>query len=230
VQNPVTPEETWLQFLNGFPAWQVPSRPTVVVSPHPDDETLSAGGLIALQRRAQLPVSILAVTDGEAAYRDQPHLGETRAAEQQAAAQALGVAPEQVFRLRLPDSRVSRFEDDLADRIAAHLATGTLLIANWPHDPHPDHEACGRAALRAADRTGASLAFCFFWTWHQNRPDSLAHLPLRRLELSDDLQQRRADALACHRTQLQQSDGEPVLPELLLKPARRNFETYLLHD
>ena len=48
--------------------WEPPRKLTVVVAPHPDDETLLSGGLIAHQARAGVPVIVLAVTDGEAAY------------------------------------------------------------------------------------------------------------------------------------------------------------------
>ena len=128
---------------------------TVVVSPHPDDETLAAGGLIATQRSRQIPVKLLAVTDGEAAYPDMPALGATRRLEQARAAEALGLPREALIHLALRDSAVAESESALADRIEACIDSDTLLVAPWPLDPHPDHEACGRAAAKAARRTGA---------------------------------------------------------------------------
>jgi LmbE family N-acetylglucosaminyl deacetylase len=72
----------------------------VVVAPHPDDETLAAGGLIAMQRFRQIHVTLLAVTDGEAAYPGVPDLGRTRRVEQAHAADALGLARDSVIPLR----------------------------------------------------------------------------------------------------------------------------------
>src|SRR5690606_14834579 len=45
-------------------------RRLVVVSPHPDDETLACGGLMRAATRAGLELLVLAVTDGEACYPD----------------------------------------------------------------------------------------------------------------------------------------------------------------
>ena len=225
---PCTPEETWIHYLHGAPEWVPEKKLTVVVSPHPDDETLAAGGLIATQRGCEVPVMLLAVTDGEAAYPDVPGLGRLRRAEQIQAADALGLTSDRVVHLGMPDSAVGNSECLLADRIEACITSETILVAPWSRDPHPDHEACGRAAAEAASRTGATLISYFFWTWHWFAVDALQGLPLRRLTLSSDARSRRAKALACHRSQLQREQGEPVLPEILLAPARRSFETFLI--
>jgi LmbE family N-acetylglucosaminyl deacetylase len=225
---PVTGETTWLELLARKAEWGPPCIPTVVISPHPDDETLGAGGLIASQCRKGVPVSIIAVSDGEAAYPEYPDLAGVRRGEHREAARALGVEPMDLLRLRLPDSDISRYEDELAEQIADHLGTGTIVVAPWVRDPHPDHEACGRAAVKAARATGASIVFYLFWAWHRNTPESLFPLPLRKFPLADDLQTRRANALACHRSQLERDNGDPILPECFLAPARRSFETFIV--
>jgi LmbE family N-acetylglucosaminyl deacetylase len=204
-------------------------KPTVIVAPHPDDETLAAGGLIATQRARQIPVTLLAVTDGEAAYPGAPDLGKTRRGEQVCAAAALGITKGTLIRLGLRDSAVAESESALADQIEACINAETLLVAPWPRDPHPDHEACGRAAASAASRTGATLISYFFWTWHRFRPECLRGLPLRRLTLSANASSRRANALACHSSQLHRKGGSPILPEIYLAPARRPFETFVVY-
>jgi LmbE family N-acetylglucosaminyl deacetylase len=182
-----------------------------------------------MQRSRQIPVKLLAVTNGEAAYPDLPDLGRTRQIEQTRAVQALGLMSDAIVRLALPDSTVAGFERELTDRIAASISSDTLLVSPWQHDPHPDHEACGRAAAAAANQTGATLVSYFFWTWHCLRPERLSGLPLRRLMLSPEAQISRARALACHSSQLHRENGPPILPELLLAPARRPFETFIIY-
>ena len=43
-------------------------RPFVVLSPHPDDETLGTGGLIAAARTAGQEVDVIVVTDGSGSH------------------------------------------------------------------------------------------------------------------------------------------------------------------
>jgi LmbE family N-acetylglucosaminyl deacetylase len=229
VPTPVTTEQTWIECLRVLPDWMPAQKPTVIVAPHPDDETLAAGGLIATQRSRQIPVTLLAVTDGEAAYPDVPDLGGTRRVEQARAAEALGLARDAIIRLEFPDSAVAQSEPALADQIEACIDSDTLLVAPWPHDPHPDHEACGRAAVTAASRKGATLISYFFWTWHRFRPECLNGLSVRRLVLSADARSRRALALSCHRSQLHRDEQPPILPEVFLVPARRRFETFAIY-
>jgi LmbE family N-acetylglucosaminyl deacetylase len=229
VLTPVTPEQTWIEFLRPVPAWLPEEKRTVIVAPHPDDETLAAGGLIAMQRVRRIPVTLLAITDGEAAYPDEPHLGRTRRGEQARAAEALGLTSDAIVHLGLRDSGVAEFESALTDRIEESLDSDTLLVAPWSRDPHPDHEACGRAAETAAERTGAKLISYFFWTWHRFGPDCLHGLPLHRLVLSVEARRQRAQALACHHSQLHRDEGRPILPRIFLAPARRPFETFAVY-
>ncbi len=223
-----TDEASWLSFLDNVPSWRPPALATIVVTPHPDDETLGAGGLIAAQGEIGVPVCIIAVSDGEAAYENFPDLGAIRRAEQRTAASKLGVRAENIIRLALPDSDISMHENRLSHMIAAHTNSRTLLVAPWPYDPHPDHEACGRAARTVAGITGARLVYYLFWAWHRNSIESLRGLPLRRFEVSPSLQTRRSAALACHRSQIERKDGEPILPQAYLAPARRSFETFII--
>ena len=86
--------------------WDPPRVPTLVVVPHPDDEVLLAGGLIATQRERGVDVHVIGVTDGEAGLplrvpaRD---LGQVRRREQAEALCTLGVS-----RLLITRARASR--------------------------------------------------------------------------------------------------------------------------
>jgi LmbE family N-acetylglucosaminyl deacetylase len=226
---PLIPEAEWLAVLQGVPQWVPPMRPTVVIAPHPDDETLGAGGLIATQRRRGVPVIVVAVTNGEAAYPGACGLGEVRRAEQQLAVAELGVDCTEVFSTHFPDGNVVAFEEALADLVRPFIQPRTLLVAPWSRDPHPDHEACGRVAERLADTFDISLISYVFWAWHRNRVETLSGLPLFRLELDDRIQAARAAALSRHHSQLEWENGTPILPDSLLDPARRPFETFIVY-
>ncbi len=231
-----TTEAEWLQALEDLPTWSVPSAPAaslLIVSPHPDDETLGCGGLIAAERWRGTQVRVVAVTDGEHAYpgaEGGEPLAVTRRKEQDCALARLGVGPDCVLRFGFTDSDVSTHEAELAERLTKLLTPETYLVAPWEGDFHPDHEVCGRASAEAARRTGAKLISYFFWSWHRGTPQTLAGLDLARFPLDDQWLQAKTEALACHRSQLERKTGGPVLPPELLGPARRAFEVFLVRS
>jgi LmbE family N-acetylglucosaminyl deacetylase len=224
---PIVPEEDWLQMLCLCPEWQRPSSSVLVIAPHPDDETIATGGLIAMVRADGQQVMVAAVTDGENAYTDCERLRESRVAEQYNALKTLGVSPACTVRLKFPDSDVAAHEGELVDRFLSLTSSFSHILAPWPLDFHPDHEACGRAAQTAARKAGARLTFYFFWTWHRGTLELLKAERLRRFPLTPEASRAKAGALACHLSQLHNEAGEPILSERLLAPARRPFEVYL---
>jgi LmbE family N-acetylglucosaminyl deacetylase len=197
-----------------------PSGRTVVVVPHPDDEALAAGGLIARQRAVGCEVIVIAVTDGDAAYPDWrgAELARVRRREQLAALRHLGVRPHAVRRLGIADGAIARHLDALVTALLEILSPGDTLVAPAVFDWHPDHEACGRAARSAADLAGCTLLGSLFWAHHH--PDHApAHTSLGVLALDDGAVARRRTAVGTHRSQLEPStrtSADPILtPDLL---------------
>jgi LmbE family N-acetylglucosaminyl deacetylase len=225
---PLVRDIEWLGLLRDLPEWTPPKKSTLVIVPHPDDETLGAGGFIAVQRSRGVDITVVAVTDGEHAYADNAGLRETRRSEQTAALAQLGVPPEKIIRLEMPDSAVETREHQLADKLASLASAGTLIVAPWRGDFHPDHQACGRAAQQAAQLSGAALASYFFWTWHMVEPELVDGLPLKAFRLSTAFADAKAKALQQHRSQLFRADGDPILPEELLGPSKWPFEIFAI--
>lgn len=219
-------EPEWLSALTTLTEWDPPTAPMLIVAPHPDDETLGAGGLIAAQRAKGIDVLVAAVTDGERAYGYTEGLAEQRRVEQTQALVRLGVGSDKIVRFGLPDGDVPDHEQTLVERLTPLVSKNMHVIAPWQGDFHSDHSACGRAAEQVAREAGATLTSYFFWTWHFGNPDLLNALHLCRFPLTPDLLQTKTEALRCHRSQLVRESGDPVLPESLLGPARRSFEVF----
>jgi LmbE family N-acetylglucosaminyl deacetylase len=225
---PVTGETEWAHRLRSLPAWVPSTSPTVVVTPHPDDETLSVGGLISTLCASSVDVTIVAVTDGEHAYTENDGLAELRCQEQTCALARLGVPAAKIVRLRLVDSDVVRQESELISSLGPLIATTTQVFAPWSGDFHPDHEACARAAAAAASQVGAKVISYFFWTWHRGSIATLDGLDLRRFALSEETLMAKKEALACHASQLKHAPEAEILPANLLWPARMPFEVFAL--
>jgi LmbE family N-acetylglucosaminyl deacetylase len=202
-------------------------RRVVVVSAHPDDESLGAGGLVATAVSLDLAVDLVCVTDGEGSHPRSPthtptDLGNRRATELIHAARALGVDPARTRRLRLPDGGLDAHVGDLTTALVELVGDGrdTVIAAPWVDDGHPDHEAVGRAASAAARRTGAQLWEFPIWFWHWASPRDALARRLRPFALGAPATERKRRAIAAHRSQvsdLSTLDGDETLltPELL---------------
>ncbi len=207
---------------------RLPAIPTLVVVPHPDDEVLMAGGLIATQRTRNVEVHVLAVTDGEAAYdaADTSLLASRRRSEQLAALGELGVPPDAVTRLGLPDGRVADHLDEVTDAVGTFEGVG-LVVAPWTGDHHCDHEAVGAATRAAVTHLGAALMFGLFWTWHHRSPADLADERMMSMRLDEDAWARRRRALRCHLSQFSDECGEPQLTPQLAEPVEWSDEYFI---
>lgn len=185
----------------------------LVLTAHPDDESLAAGGTLAALAAAGVRVELLCATAGEAAYvaagLPDPGLPDRRRAELAAAADTLGLADVEV--LGIPDGALTRHEDELASALADRLAGRTAVrhvLSLWRHDPHPDHAATGRAAARAARAHGLPTSAFPLWAYHWTDPATVPVVGwLSRID--PEAADRRRRAVACHASQV-----EPPAPGL----------------
>jgi LmbE family N-acetylglucosaminyl deacetylase len=170
----------------------------LVVSPHPDDESIGCGGAIATHAAGGDRVMVLWLTSGEAgAGEDDPDRARAvREAESLAAAEVLGVAQHNF--LRLPDGGLETAVPAAAQAISGMIDDLDPEIVYAPHalEDHSDHVAAFHAARDgiAASKTG-SILYCYeVWTpltWFD------VVLPI------DDQIGRKLDAVACYRSQLE---------------------------
>jgi LmbE family N-acetylglucosaminyl deacetylase len=214
-----------------------PKRRLVVVSPHPDDEILGCGGLLAWHAGRGGSVEVVAVTDGEASHRGDPSwppdwLGAMRRLERQRGLERLGVAKSSVTRLGLPDGDVAVHRDTLQFALRALLREGDVVVATWALDGHPDHDVTGEEVERVCTRLGCRLLQAPVWMWHWGTPGD-GRVPwqrLRAMPLSTDALARKALALAEHRTQLRPRGAGcgAVLGASILARARRTAEYFFV--
>ena len=222
------PVEAWAEAVTGAPRREltdlVPPQSTrlVVVGAHPDDETIGAGRLVAEWARTRGPVLSLTLTAGEACLDEigvhEPGLAELRLAEWRAAAALLG-AETGPHRL-CTDGAVAAQADLLAAALAAVLDPGDVLLAPWRHDPHPDHEAAGRAAAVAARERGATLVEYPVWMPYWMTPEAVAATGnlWSVVVTGSEAEAARGRALAAYPSQLLpiRAGLGPVVPPLLL--------------
>ena len=232
-------QSRWLQALPDQPVGTLLSgiERLVVVSPHPDDEVLACGGLMASAHALGRGVLVVSVTDGEACYPDQPawppqRLGQARQQELERALALLGLVSVERHAWHIEDGAVARSEAALGERLRALLRPGDLLLSPWRLDAHPDHEAVGRACVWAATARGCALREYPVWGWHWLDPQAAATVwaAAARYRLSPLLQQRKHAAIAQFVTQtgaVAGLDCAPILPATVLQRFQRDYEVLI---
>jgi LmbE family N-acetylglucosaminyl deacetylase len=221
-----TSERSWAALT--APAWSPPVGPLVVVAPHPDDETLGAGGLIHTWAARSLPVVIISITNGEAACPEVRDLAVVRRGELLAARDELAPAGIDIVHLNLPDGGVNEHAEEVANAIRAITPRGATLIAPFEHDGHPDHDAAGRIARDVAASCNATLAQYPIWAWHHATPHLFAGERLGRFALSFTAQRAKQTAIQQFRSQLRDRPGGAIVPEHVLGHFARSYEVFVL--
>lgn len=189
----------------------VASDRILVVSPHPDDETIGAGGYLEEAVRAGASVEVVIATDGakrgRAAVRFQEAIRATG---------KLGVLPQNLIFLAFPDGRLGR-QADFPLRLAGIVAQfhPNIVIGTDPKDYHPDHAAVGRAIDGLGKAAGHPFT-AYFFVVHSHRypePDAfrpdLAEVPASKIpehweaiSLTPEAEEAKKEAVLEYRSQL----------------------------
>lgn len=154
----------------------LPGRRVLVIAPHPDDESLGCGGLIALLCRDGRTIHTVFVTDGGASHLHSPtwtraRLAAQRQAEAVEALRRLGAGSQPRTFLRLPDAAMpapgSPERDAAVDALARIVAdlSPDLVVLPWRRDPHCDHRDSWHLAHDALRRAGVFPAVLEYAIW-----------------------------------------------------------------
>jgi LmbE family N-acetylglucosaminyl deacetylase len=194
----------------------------LIIAPHPDDESIAAGGVLQVAKAAGAAVRVLVLTDGDnnpwpqrwiekrwridAAAR--ARWGARRRVEAEAALRLLGVDPSDVRFLALPDMGITdllmRDDAAVASVLRAEAASfkPTLLVAPAPSDRHPDHSAAFLLATRACAQASADMRVLAFAVHGDAVEDADVVIAL-----SAEQQRVKYEAIRAHASQMRLSQS-----------------------
>lgn len=184
----------------------------VVVAPHPDDESLGCGGLIAQARRLGRAVRLVVVSDGCGSHtHSKTHpperLRSLREEETLRAVALLGLTAGDVRFLRLPDAHVPSAgpqAEAAAEAVAeaARESGASAVFVTWRHDPHCDHQASAAIVRLARPKLGPARVYEYpVWGWTLPPETDVGPAPQGyRLDVSADRTAKR-EAVYAHASQ-----------------------------
>ncbi len=192
----------------------------LLFAPHPDDESLAAGGLLQKAAAAGANVRVIFATNGddnpwplrvvERQWKIEAHhrllWGMRRMHEAREALQVLGHPPACADFLQLPDQRLTEYflqsDQQLIDRLARVIAEAqpTLIVAPSAFDTHPDHNAFHLLLNRAVDAGGLHAIPRLFYSVHQRHYHANYGRVVLPLTVEEEETKRRA--ILCHESQM----------------------------
>jgi LmbE family N-acetylglucosaminyl deacetylase/glycosyltransferase involved in cell wall biosynthesis len=173
----------------------------LILAPHPDDEVIGCGGLLALHAADKRSVRVVIATNGAAGRSGEESKGDLvaiREEESRAGLAILGV--EDVRFLGLPDRALSDHIDQLVDLLEReiHDFHPDLIAVPSPVEIHPDHVALAAALCATLQRgtVGSSVAtarVAFYEVSQPLRPNILVDI--------SGVAARKQEAIRAHRSQ-----------------------------
>jgi LmbE family N-acetylglucosaminyl deacetylase len=190
----------------------------LIVAPHPDDESLGAGGLLQRAFAAKIPVKVVFATCGDnnpwaqrywerrwtIGTQDQQRWGERRRREALNAIEVLGGSAEVASFMNYPDQGITDLfmaaDSGLAKRFTEEIRgwEPTLLIIPSVIDSHPDHSALCVLLSRIAHSIGSPRVLEYLI--HRPSVEVVRKPIVNRLTQAEIEIKRRA--ILCHQTQL----------------------------
>ena len=199
----------------------------LVLAPHPDDETLGSGGLIARAASRGAAIRVLMLTDGEQAVwtrrlaerrvrlsaADLGRFGTVRRDEARRALARLGAAEDSLVFWGAPDTGLTSLllhdRETLVECLARELEEWrpTLVVSPSLADLHPDHSSAAvllqLAARLAATRVAGSAPEPRYLSYLVHGAPWLEQDPsVESVALTEEERGRKREAIGCYRSQL----------------------------
>lgn len=204
----------------------------LVVSPHPDDETLGAAGYMERAVAAHATVHIVLATDG-----NKHGLKDIRHQEIINATTKLGLSANAITFLDFPDGALSN-QKDFIKRLQAEVDTfqPNIIMGTHPEDIHPDHAAVGKAIEEIGQGSNHTLTAYYFLIHYHRYPRPIGYRPKgyevpagrlvdgssqwQNLPITDREEQTKQAAIQEYHSQI--SYRNPVLRDLMFSFIRKN--------
>jgi LmbE family N-acetylglucosaminyl deacetylase len=229
-------------FLLVSPQKVIGDRDLLVVAPHPDDESLGCGGLLAWAAASGNKPRVLFLTDGEGSHPGShlyppDRLGNVRRSEGKKACAALGLSEVATTFLAAPDSGLLALSDEERAALVSNIrswvekSNDAVICIPAASDPHSDHVAA-HVMVKEAVRCLQNIELLAYavWTWITDEMVGSEMPEGRRIDI-EEFRERKRKAIFEHQSQhgtlINDAANPFVLPEGLLRFSDLPYEVLL---
>ena len=148
------------------PAVGLPAAQRIaVLAPHPDDESLGCGGLVALASRGGVEVTVVFATDGEDMLIAESG-GDLATRRREQGTRACEVLGAKAVFLGFPDGRLAETTSELAAALTRVIADirPDVVVLPWFGDANRDHRALNIAFARTTPAAKLRVWGCEIWS------------------------------------------------------------------
>lgn len=204
-------------FSNAMPVNAQVFGKSLIVAPHPDDESLACGGTAAILLEMGISVNFVFVSDGTGSHpasKKYPAAGlrSLRESEARSAVKALGGNQKYVDFIGLPDGQLPSHSSvyfEAAVRILLksilHFGAESIFVP-WENDPHPDHQATYQIVYEAVCRMPVRPRIIQYpvWLWQLSDQTDIAKISQMHIYTVDITQtlQKKVNAISAHQSQI----------------------------
>lgn len=174
-------------------------KKTLVISPHPDDETIGCGGTILLNTANGNKVVVLVLTDGSGGnpqkkYRD---IKIQRKKEAMQSFKKLGVYKH--YFLERKDGQLNPDEETVTEVCGIiHSEKPQAILCPWPGETHPDHKASYAIVVKALEEAGIQMDIYLYEIWDALNPNTYVDVT--------GVIEEKISAIKCYESQLHYFD------------------------
>jgi LmbE family N-acetylglucosaminyl deacetylase len=205
----------------------------VIVAPHPDDEVIGCGGLIAhLVAEGRAP-HVVVMTGGEGSHSgccatDAESIRSARRGLTRKALSLLGVPEENLHELNFPDGKISTEHAEMNNlrALLARLSPDCVFVPHWG-EGWPDHVRTAQIVKEMLSEHTNVWEYCV-WMWYYNVWRGLDWKNAACFTMAEDEHAKKLRAMNAYITPLAPC-GRPwsgVLPHLFVSANRWNKELY----
>jgi LmbE family N-acetylglucosaminyl deacetylase len=234
VARPAVLPQVAIYFLNDV-TLPGPGQTVLVFSPHPDDETIGAGGYIAASVMEGATVKVVLVTDGSKGPFNNTN---SRYLEFKTALADLGVPESDLIFLGLRDGTLSRLDrqfltETLGEQIDKY--NPDFIIYPDPRDQHRDHSTIGSIIQQTLEEDPLErVAYSYLVHYSAFYPQPRGYNPelyllppiglidfdnaWQRFMLSQEILDMKQEAIYAYKSQLR----DPTVRSLLVSSIRKN--------